>query len=377
MLANLLKNKSTLLSIGPVSKNCVDATIEISDKHNLTLTLIASRNQIDNLKFNGGYVNNWHTASFAKYVRKKCKNKKIYLARDQGGPWQNNLEVQKKMSLKDAMLSAKDSLKTDIDSGFDFIHLDPSIDIHQNLDQKNVIKRLFDLIAFCNDYSKKKNKKIFYEVGTEEQSGSTVDFKQFEHNIKIIFDFCDKNKFDRPIFIVAQTGTKVMEMKNIGAFDSPLRFQKELPVEIQVPKIIEICNRNNILLKEHNADYLSIPSLKWHTKLGIHSVNVAPEFGVVESKAFVEILLNNNLNKLCEEFLKLSYNSKKWKKWMLKNTNSTDFEKAIIAGHYIFSTEEFIEIKKIALKKIINLDYFLKQKIKECIYKYLYAFNSI
>ena len=62
---------------------------------------------------------------------------------------------------------------------------------------------------------------------------------------------------------------------------------------------------------------------------------------------------------------------------MLKNTNSTDFEKAIIAGHYIFSTEEFIEIKKIALKKIINLDYFLKQKIKECIYKYLYAFNSI
>ena len=96
MLANLLKNKSTLLSIGPVSKNCVDATIEISDKHNLTLTLIASRNQIDNLKFNGGYVNNWHTASFAKYVRKKCKNKKIYLARDHGGPWQNNLEVQKK-----------------------------------------------------------------------------------------------------------------------------------------------------------------------------------------------------------------------------------------------------------------------------------------
>ena len=54
-----------------------------------------------------------------------------------------------------------------------------------------------------------------------------------------------------------------------------------------------------------------------------------------------------------------------------------DFEKAIIAGHYIFSTAEFIEIKNIALKKIINLDHILKQKIKECIYKYLYAFNSI
>ena len=90
MLAYLLKNKSTLLSIGPVSKHCVDATIEISDKHNLTLTLIASRNQIDNLNFDGGYVNNWHTASFAKYVRKKCKNKKIYLARDHGGPCQYN-----------------------------------------------------------------------------------------------------------------------------------------------------------------------------------------------------------------------------------------------------------------------------------------------
>ena len=39
------------------------------------------------------------------------------------------------------------------------------------------------------------------------------------------------------------------------------------------------------MLKEHNADYLSDNALKWHKKFGIHGANVAPEFGVCETKA--------------------------------------------------------------------------------------------
>ena len=40
---------------------------------------------------------------------KKDINKNIILARDHGGPWQNELEKNQNMNLKDAMQSAKDS----------------------------------------------------------------------------------------------------------------------------------------------------------------------------------------------------------------------------------------------------------------------------
>ena len=46
--------------------------------------------------------------------------------------------------------------------------------------------------------------------------------------------------------------------------------------------MIKICNQYKIYMKEHNADYLSDEVLSWHPRLGIHSANVAPEFGVAE-----------------------------------------------------------------------------------------------
>ena len=88
--------KVTFLGVGPMSKNCVDVTIELSNKYNIPLMLIATRRQIDSEDFGGGYVNNWTTESFSRYVKKKNKKKQIILCRDHGGPWQNNFEKKKK-----------------------------------------------------------------------------------------------------------------------------------------------------------------------------------------------------------------------------------------------------------------------------------------
>ncbi len=100
-LQNLVVNKrATLLGVGPMSKNVIDATIELSDKYKVPIILIASRRQIDSSDFGGGYVENWDTEKFSNYVKKKSKTKNIILARDHGGPWQNNLEVKKKIEFK-------------------------------------------------------------------------------------------------------------------------------------------------------------------------------------------------------------------------------------------------------------------------------------
>ena len=63
--------KCTLLGVGPMSLNCIDATIELAEEHKSPLMMIASRRQIDAEQFGGGYVNNWSTETFSRYVKKK------------------------------------------------------------------------------------------------------------------------------------------------------------------------------------------------------------------------------------------------------------------------------------------------------------------
>ena len=365
----------TLLCIGPMSKNCVDATIELADQYKSPLMLIASRRQIDSEQFGGGYVENWSTKQFSDYVRSKDINKNIILARDHGGPWQNELEKNKNMNLKDAMQSAKDSYRADIDAGFHMLHIDPSIDIHSQPTADQILERVYELYDFSWSYAQQKGKDIIFEIGTEEQSGSNNSKEELEYTLESMRKFCKNNKLPFPSFIVIQAGTRVMETKNIGSFDSPIRIANELPPEIQIPQMIDICNKFGIFMKEHNTDYLSTDSLKWQPRLGIHAANIAPEFGVAETRAFISILKEGGHNDLVEEFLKISYESMKWKKWMMKNTDANDTDRAIIAGHYVFSSNEFIKLKAKALKKIDNLEDFLKKKVKESIYRYMNAFN--
>jgi hypothetical protein len=373
------KHSGTILGAGPMSVNCVDSIIELANQYNAPIILIASRRQIDSEQFSGGYVNNWTTSEFTKYVRNKDKGRNIILARDHGGPWQNYVEIEKKMNLNQAMRSAKDSFKSDIDAGIEVLHIDPSIDIHNLVSKDELLVRLFDLYEYCWDYAKKNNKEIAFEIGTEEQSGSTNTPDDLNETLFAIKKFCSKNKIDFPTFVVVQTGTKVMETRNIGTFDSPLRVENEIAAEIQVPKMIEICKNFNVFMKEHNTDYLSDESLLWHPRLGIHAANVAPEFGVEETNAFLQILENNNLGSLALKFIELSYKSKKWHKWMLPNSTASTREKAIISGHYIFSTPDFIELKKEASlnlqKKGIDLDAHLCQRIKKSIFRYMYNFR--
>ena len=134
------------------------------------------------------------------------------------------------------------------------------------------------------------------------------------------------------------------------------------------------------MIKEHNADYLSDRALKLHPEIGIHAVNVAPEFAVVETRAFLSILKKNQLEKELERFIEISYSSNKWKKWMLKDSKLGKQERAIISGHYIFGKNEFVELKNDVEKKISlenTLDSYLKNEVKQSIIRYLRLFYMI
>ncbi|QWD76401.1 class II D-tagatose-bisphosphate aldolase, non-catalytic subunit [Polynucleobacter sp. MWH-UH24A] len=375
----LNKNKCTLLGVGPMSLNCVDAAVELANEYEAPLLLIASRRQIDSEEFDGGYVNNWTTQEFARYVIDNDQKGKILLARDHGGPWQSTKEVDENLSLRRAMDSAKLSYLRDLEAGFQVLHIDPSVDIHCKPNVDEILDRVFDLYDYCWTHAQRLGREVIFEVGTEEQSGRTNTQEELNYTLSEIIKFCKKNNIPQPSFVVIQTGTRVMETRNVGSFDTPLRVINELPAEIQVPKMIEICNHYGIMMKEHNTDYLSDEALQWHPRLGIHAANVAPEFGVAETLALLDILERNSLQSLADDFLKLSYDSKKWEKWMLDETTASDRDRSIISGHYVFSMQECDEIKAIArkdlVKKQIDLDFYLKNQVKRSIFRYMKNFR--
>ena len=95
----------------------------------------------------------------------------------------------------------------------------------------------------------------------------------------------------------------------------------------------------------------------------------------------IQVLEENNLKNLSERFLELSFNSGKWKKWLLDNSETSDRDKSIISGHYVFSTNDCGELKKEAsqelIRKGIDLNVFLKESIKKSIFRYMKNFRLI
>ena len=73
-----MESKKTVLGVGPMSFNSVNAAISIANKKSIPIILIASRRQIDSRLFGGGYVNNWTTEKYSSYVKKRDKKKILY-----------------------------------------------------------------------------------------------------------------------------------------------------------------------------------------------------------------------------------------------------------------------------------------------------------
>ena len=289
--------------ICPMSKNIVDSVIELNSPY---LGLLPTRRQID---FNGGYVNSWTTKDFSNYV--KSKNQNIILERDHSGANQGTNEDNGNYSHI-------------IDSNyFDIIHLDPWKK-YENFEQG-----LFEIISNI-DTIFGLNNRVKFEIGTEE------DIRKFETSDLIyMLEFFKKNlsesKFKQIEYLVIQSGVSLdlVNKKNIGVFD-----------EARLKDMLEICNNYNLKSKEHNGDYMSVDLIREKFNLGLDSINIAPEFGYLQTCAILENLDEEKI----ELFYNLCYKFGKWQKWVdadfVPEKNKQDLIK--ISGHYVYSHPEFL-----------------------------------
>tara|TARA_Y100000310_G_scaffold298696_1_gene332865 strand:- start:1199 stop:2347 length:1149 start_codon:yes stop_codon:yes gene_type:complete len=377
LIKNILTTqKCTLLGIGPMSKNCVDTTIEIANKHDVPLMIIASRRQIECMEFGGGYVNNWSTEEFAKYIQMNDVKRNIILCRDHGGPFQGKDE--RKLDFEKAMENAKKSFLVDIKSNFKILHIDPSEFLEGKCSIEQMLPIIHELYDFCYSTAKDNGKEIFIEISIGREDGGVHKYEDVEYAISNMESFCNTKKFPLPLFIVVRTGNYVMETRNIGIFEEIVKGNKKNDEE-NIRKIIKLCNQKNIMIKEHNADYISEDALRFHTELGIHAINVAPEFGVIQTKAMLEWFEKNNLYSEKQQFLDISFQSDKWKKWIIPHSEITDMEKAIISGHYVYSDPRIIDMLEESDKLIEGdkLDACLKRELEKNHLRYMKCLKLI
>ena len=306
-----------------MSKNVVDAIIEFDGDFGF----IPSRRQVD---YNGGYVNGWTTGEFATYV-----NGRVPIERDHGGIGQG-------YKYDDGIESFMNDSKY-----FDIIHIDPW-KVYSNFDDGlnetiDNIRFIYDSLGNMGSYD------IKFEVGTEE-SIRRFEVSELEKLLWSLERKLYSPMFENIEYAVVQSGVglDLGKQRNTGTFD-PDRLEK----------MVSMCKKFGKKSKEHNGDYLSSDEYKVRFDMGLDSINIAPEFGQLETLCYLE-----KMGEDIEEYYNICYDSKRWEKWVDDDFVPEDNKKELIkiCGHYVFSDPKFLEIKPSIDLKIRDT---IKNKLKE------------
>lgn len=300
--------------IGPMTKNVVNAILEFCEETGNIIGFIPSRRQVE---IDGGYVNGWTTEEFSKYV-----NNRLPIKRDHAGPGQGYFD-------DDGFKSLSEDCKY-----LDYIHIDPW---KKYPNYKDGLRWTVDMIKFCYN----ENPNIEYEIGTEEAI-RRFESKELNQLVIDLYNSLPSKIFNQIKYLVIQSGTSLKETTNTGEYDKG-----------RLLSMINVAKHWKLTSKEHNGDYIPINLIKEKMNLGLDSINIAPEFGLIETLSYIEEGIN------IDKFWKICYDSKRWEKWVDNSFNPINqkIDLIKICGHYVLSDPEFIKIKP-------NIDQQIKTNIK-------------
>jgi tagatose-1,6-bisphosphate aldolase non-catalytic subunit AgaZ/GatZ len=389
--------QTTLLGIGPMSKNLIIASLELAKEKDFPILFIASRNQVDAKELGGGYVCNWDQRGFQEDIAQIAKAVDFtglyYLCRDHGGPWQRDNERSSHLPEAVAMELAKRSYIEDLVNHFDLLHIDPTKDPYvmgKSIDMEVVIQRTIQLIEYVEMERKWRNlPEIGYEVGTEETNGGLTSQESYEIFIQQLTMELLAKGLPIPVFIVGQTGTLTRLTENVGEFS--YHSSKMLA---------DTAKKYGVGLKEHNGDYLEDYIILDHPSLSITAMNVAPEFGYIETKAYLELVRleekeyeNGRLkdkSNLKAVMSREAAASGRWKKWLVGEKVHLSVEDILedaglrnkvceICGHYTYGHKDVKREITIlyANMSVLGIDgnRYVLDKIKNSIDRYVQCFN--
>ena len=306
--------KQFKLGFGPMSKEIVEILAKHTKENNYPLMLIASRNQVDYIT---GYV--CTTSELVEQV-KQHRNPNLLLCRDHCGPYFSDLD--KGLSMADAMDRCMKTISADIANGFDLIHIDVSR-IPEKGNQLYYAKRLIE-------YTLSLNPDIMLEFGSEDNTGIDVNSSLARIDIQLKF----LNPYRKNIvFFVTQTGSLTKDGQ-VGTFD--IERNREIGEQIRA---------QGLLFKEHNADYFTDDDIAQRIEAGVDSLNIAPQLGKVQTDLLKEFAPKD----LWETFSNLVYSKNYWQRWVADGVTDQDIAVSV-SGHYLFSSQAYKNI-------IASIDY--------------------
>ena len=187
----------------------------------------------------------------------------------------------------------------------------------------------------------KENPNIEFEVGTEEAI-RRFEVKELNQLMTDLNNQLEPEIWDQIKYLVIQSGTSLKGNTNTGEYDRD-----------RLLDMIGVAKRWGLLSKEHNGDYIPSSLIKEKMDLGLDSINIAPEFGLIETQTYID----NGID--IDKFWEICYGSKRWEKWVSSDFDPfTQKEELIkICGHYVLSNPEFLNIKP-------NIDSQIKTNIK-------------
>ena len=383
----------TLMGIGPMSYACIEATLECAKERDFPVMLIASRNQVDGDDFGHGYVCDWDQKRFVKdtydIAEKVGFDGLLYFCRDHGGPWQRDEERKAKLETEKAIALGNKSYVEDMEAGFHLLHIDPTKDPHieGTVPLSLVLDRTIDIIEYREGERKRLGlPSIGYEVGTEETNGGLTGEDAFREFITELLRRLKEKGLPKPEFIVGQTGTLTRLTENVGHFNFGA-----------AKRLSAIAEGLGVGIKQHNSDYLRDALLLDHPYLGVTAANIAPEFGVVETKAYLELAeiekieFGDEASDIIEVITREAVKCERWRKWMVTpEEQKMSVEEALasdstaliteICGHYTFETPavkaELAKMTENLAKRHIDAHAYAVKKIRDSIERYAYMFNQ-
>ena len=350
-------DSASLLGIGPMSSALLQAVFELARDHGFPPMFIASRNQVDSDEFGAGYVNGWDQARFASAIAEAAHKAGYegdwYLCRDHGGPWQRDEERNAHLAEDEAMDIARRSFLADMLAGFDLLMVDPTKDPYQIgkvIPLETVLSRTVELIEWCEaERNSRGLPELAYEVGTEETNGGLTTCERYREFIEALQTELRARDLPMPAFIVGQTGTLTRKTEQVGRFDYA-----------NAHELSDMAASFGVGLKEHNGDYLDDASLMQHIPAGVTAVNVAPQYGTEETRAYLELCATERRlaadgvieapSRLREVLLDAAIRTERWRKWMVGDGVQLTVDEILadeelsaevldISGHYAFNDE--------------------------------------
>lgn len=298
--------KQFKLGFGPMSKEIITILAKHTKENNYPLMIIASRNQVDYVT---GYV--CTTAELAEQIS-EFKNPNLLLCRDHCGPYFSDLD--KNLSVEDAIERCMKTIDADIAAGFDLLHIDVSrIKNNQLFYAKQLI-----------EYALSLNPNIKLEFGSEDNTG--IDITSSLARVDIQLGFLNPYK-DNVVFFVTQTGSLTKDGQ-AGTFDT--ERNKEIGEQIRAA---------GFMFKEHNADYFTAEDIQKRIDAGVDSLNIAPQLGVMQTDLLKEFAPAD----LWATFADLVYNQPYWQRWVPEGVADKDIAVSV-SGHYLFHSQTYKDI---------------------------------